>query len=127
MSLELRVRIVGVSAILVARGEVDVQTAVVVKQAVDRALSSGATKLYLDLAGVTFIDSSGLGAILGRHRLVTQAGGLLALVAPTEATRRLLVATRLDQVLDILDAAPVTVPEREPDVAAGTRRHRRAG
>lgn len=103
MSLELRVHVDGRIGTVEADGEIDVQTASLLKQGIDRVVAGGASVVALDLSRITFIDSSGLGAILGRHRLLGQAGGRLVVVRPTKATRRLLTVTGLDGVLEVVE------------------------
>jgi stage II sporulation protein AA (anti-sigma F factor antagonist) len=69
-------------------GEMDVHMADEFRQRVDAALESdGVRHVILSLKGVTFIDSSGLGAILGRYKKVSAAGGrmLAANVRPQVA------------------------------------------
>jgi stage II sporulation protein AA (anti-sigma F factor antagonist) len=57
-------------------GELDMHVAEDFRQTVDDALdSSGVKNVLLSLKGVTFIDSSGLGVILGRYKKVYQLGG----------------------------------------------------
>ena len=81
-------------------GEVDVGTAPEFEEelakAVDRGLGDG---LVIDLSNVTFIDSTGLNALvraLERQRL---AGGSLALVSADSRVAMMLEVTRLDRVL----------------------------
>ena len=54
----------------------------------------------LDLTGVTFIDSLGLGALIGAHKRARVLQGSLVMV-PSEAARRVLAATALDRVFDL--------------------------
>jgi stage II sporulation protein AA (anti-sigma F factor antagonist) len=66
--------------ILIVRveGELDMHSADQFRSTVDKALDiSGAKKMLLSLKGVSFIDSSGLGAILGRYKQVSIMGGSL--------------------------------------------------
>jgi stage II sporulation protein AA (anti-sigma F factor antagonist) len=57
-------------------GELDMHVADEFRHTVDDALaSSGARNLLLNLKGVTFVDSSGLGVILGRYKKVAALGG----------------------------------------------------
>ncbi|MGI6037709.1 MAG: STAS domain-containing protein [Limnochordia bacterium] len=62
-------------------GELDLVTAPVFREIVDGQLENfeRLTHLILDLAKVDFIDSSGLGAILGRYKRIAQRGGQLLL------------------------------------------------
>lgn len=71
------------SSCLVAKvtGELDLSSATLFRDRVDQELrKTGIPNLILNLKGLTFVDSTGLGAILGRHKRVTSAGGKLVLV-----------------------------------------------
>ncbi len=57
-----------------ARGEVDVATAPALRAAVDEALDRGPADVVVDLPGVTFIDSTGLGVLIGARRRCLDAG-----------------------------------------------------
>jgi stage II sporulation protein AA (anti-sigma F factor antagonist) len=57
-------------------GELDMHVADEFRQVVDDAIDSyGVKNLILNLQGVSFIDSSGLGVILGRYKRINHAGG----------------------------------------------------
>jgi len=57
-------------------GELDMHVADEFRHTVDDALDScGAKHMLLNLKGVTFIDSSGLGVILGRYKKISALGG----------------------------------------------------
>ena len=61
-------------------GELDHHTAASLRQQIDTAiLSCRCRQLNLDLARLTFMDSSGIGLIMGRYRLMTTEGGNLTL------------------------------------------------
>lgn len=62
-------------------GEVDLHVADAFRKIVDEALAqAGVPNLLLNLAKVTFIDSSGLGVILGRYKRISQLGGKMSAV-----------------------------------------------
>jgi len=61
--------------------------------------------LALDLSGVGFIDSSGLGLIVRGFRQLHQRGGGLVLVRPSAAVRQLLATVRLDRVIPTVEDA----------------------
>lgn len=60
-----------------------------------------AKNIVLDLAGVDFIDSSGLAAIVHGMKQCRAGGGDLRLCKPPQAVRMVLELTRLDKALDI--------------------------
>jgi anti-anti-sigma factor len=62
------------------------------------AVQDGGRRLVVDLGKVTFIDSSGLGALVGGLKSARQAGGDLRIASPSEQAKSLLKLTSLDQV-----------------------------
>jgi stage II sporulation protein AA (anti-sigma F factor antagonist) len=76
-------------------GEVDLDTA----EQLAAGLGACHGTVVVDLAGVTFIDSSGLGTLVrARNRLTSEGGGLLV-AEPTERVRRLFELTGLTELL----------------------------
>ena len=65
------------------------------------AIAGGHPKLVLDLAKVGFVDSAGLGSLIGGMRAARLAGGDLRIANPSEQVTMLLSLTSLDQVLTI--------------------------
>lgn len=61
------------------RGELDCSSAPKLRQRIRQALADGATAVELDLAGVPFIDASGVGVLAGTHRQLRGRGGQLQL------------------------------------------------
>jgi len=85
-----------------AGGEIDTHTVHEFHETVTRATSL-ASRVVLDLAGVTFVDSSGLGALIVARNSAREGGGSMTLVSPPPVVRRLLGSTRLHDVFDIHD------------------------
>ena len=66
----------GQTLIVSLSGELDHHSAQTIREEIDAILQDPRIKeLVLDLKGVTFMDSSGLGVILGRYRLMSVRGG----------------------------------------------------
>lgn len=81
-------------------GELDLHTAEQFRQVVEGALAeTGARDLVLNLGRVTFIDSSGLGVILGRYRRLRESGGSMSLV---RASSRIKPILELSGILRII-------------------------
>ena len=57
------------------------------------------TMLILDMSGVTFMDSSGIGLILGRQRIMESLGGGLAVKNPSPSVRRILQVAGLSRLI----------------------------
>lgn len=105
VGVQLEISVQGTSLVVRITGELDVLTAEQFRRQVEAALERHrARNLYLNLSGVTFIDSSGLGAILGRYKRVRQAGGRMALVSPTRAIRPVLEMAGLYRLMEVLDS-----------------------
>jgi anti-anti-sigma factor len=66
--------------------------------------------LILDLRGITFIDSTGLRAVISADQRARSAGRRLVVVGGAEAVDRLFAVTQLDQRLEIVD---------DPDAVGG--------
>ncbi|MDP2871334.1 MAG: anti-sigma factor antagonist [Bacillota bacterium] len=85
-------------------GELDLETAPRLRTLVDSELAqSGARNLLLDLAGVSFLDSSGLGAILGRYRTVAAAGGRMGIAGARTGVKRILRLSGVAQIVSLFN------------------------
>lgn len=90
---------------LALRGELDLSTVEKVEQELRRAERSEPTLLIIDLAGLSFIDSTGLRTIVTAHQRALDAGRRLAIVKGPDTVHRVFTITQLDQRLDIVDDA----------------------
>lgn len=76
------------SLIVRLAGELDLVAAARFKQMVEELLDRRpARNLYINMAQVTFLDSSFLGALLGRYKRVRQEGGRMAMIAVPATVR----------------------------------------
>jgi anti-sigma B factor antagonist len=82
---------------LVIKGELDIASA----PDLTAALPPPSSEVVLDLSGVTFIDSSGLRALLGAEKRATEAGGSLVLRDLAAPVQRLLELTGTDRLFTI--------------------------
>ena len=87
--------------VVVARGELDLATVGRFRGALTERLAQGCTHLVVDLTEVTFIDSSGLGALVNAHRSLQRRGGRLRLVCRRPRVLRVLSLTGLDTLLAV--------------------------
>jgi anti-sigma B factor antagonist len=86
-------------AVLAVNGRLDLASAGLFRAAVGHAVDDGTTRLVVDLHHVHFIDSSGLGALLGAFRMARDADGDLRIAAPIPDVLDILTLMRLDRVL----------------------------
>src|SRR3954464_84826 len=87
--------------VIVLAGELDPATAPLLDQAIQDVLDSGATGLTIDMAGLTFVDSSGLRALIGLHKQL--APTRLRLRRPSPFALQLMGITGLDDQFEIVD------------------------
>lgn len=92
----------GETLIVRVAGELDVQSAGTFRDQVDELfLASDFGRLLLNLSRVTFLDSTGLGAVLGRLRRVRAAGRQIVLVPPAGVARTVLDLAALGRAVPI--------------------------
>lgn len=82
-------------------GEVDVYTAPALRRFLDEQITGGCRDLVVDLSEVTFLDSTGLGVLVGRLRQMRMQGGRLRLIGPAERVVKVFAITGLDRVFEI--------------------------
>jgi len=87
--------------VLSPRGDLDVATAERLREAVTDTLVAGDLDVMVDLAEVEFIDSTGLGALVGGRRRALALNGSFALVCADDHLLEVFRVTGLDKVLAI--------------------------
>lgn len=88
------------SVVLAMEGEVDVATSHLLRDELNDIVESGHRRIIIDMTRVTYMDSSGLGALVQVHRILGNKGSL-ALVGCRPAVERVLRFTQFDKVLDL--------------------------
>ncbi len=84
-------------------GEIDVYTAPLVREKLDEQLTAGRTDLVVDLTDVTFLDSTGLGVLVGRLKLTRTMGGSMRIVGTDDRVLKVFSITGLDKVFEMHD------------------------
>jgi anti-anti-sigma factor len=108
--LDLRVRDHGGGRTEVTvAGEIDFATHGALLDTLMDEMEQGRHRVILDLSGVTFCDSTGLGVLIRARQRAVDAGGWLRVVAPTEAVRRALEITNLDRLIPTYPTAAEAV------------------
>ena len=90
---------IGDCAVLQVTGEVDVYTAPTLREQFQELAAKGAVHLIADLGRVDFIDSTGLGALVGGVKRLRESSGSLALVISTPRVLRIFQITGLTKAL----------------------------
>ena len=104
MDLQTTTRQVGDVTVVDITGRITLgEESAKVRETVSNLLSEGHVKILLNLAGVSFIDSSGLGMLVASVASVRKAGGEMKLAKLTDKVDDLMEVTRLYTVFDIAD------------------------
>jgi anti-sigma B factor antagonist len=91
-------------AVVRLNGEIDHETAGTVRTSVFQVIDAGHPHVVIDLSGVGFLDSSGLGTLVGARRHAEQARGSVTLCGLSHHVRRLFEITRMVDTFTILDS-----------------------
>jgi anti-sigma B factor antagonist len=84
-------------------GEVDVATVGQVRSALAEAIAAGPRSVVVDLSALSFIDSTGLGALIFGFQRARDAGITFRLARPTSGVRQILVVSGVLEVVELED------------------------
>jgi anti-sigma B factor antagonist len=91
------------------KGEVDLYTASKLKERLVDLAAGGHVRVVVNLDGVEFLDSTGLGVLIGGLKRCREKGGTLVLAAAREPVLKVLGITGLDRVFPIHDTVESAV------------------
>ena len=86
-------------------GKLNMVYAPALRQEIAEQTSAGHNKIVIDMSGVDFMDSSGLGALINGLKGARQGGGDLRIAAPVEQVKLVLKLTNLDRVIKTYSSA----------------------
>lgn len=102
------------TAVLTVSGRLSAVNVAELRAAMAAVVDDGRRHVILELSGVHFIDSSGLGGVIAGLKMARQAGGDLRLVAPGQQVMMILKLTNLDQILSVYPTVESAVTVDEP-------------
>lgn len=102
MELDIRVERDGDGCVMAVAGEIDVYTSPALKARLIDVIDDGCASLVVVLDGVGFIDSSGLGVLVGALRRMKERGSDLRIVCAREQVLKIFRITGLDKVFAIV-------------------------
>jgi anti-sigma B factor antagonist len=104
--MQLDQRMVGQVAVVKVTGDITLNKGgdVLLKDKVQSLIQQGYKNIVLDLGGVSYVDSAGLGELVQAYATTKNRGGALKLVNVTTRLRDLLVVTKLLTVFDTFDS-----------------------
>lgn len=89
----------GTTTVIAVGGRLTMATVAEFSEELTRAIGERTPHVVIDLAGTTFVDSSGLGALVAGLRRARENNGDLRIAAPGEQASAVLSLTNLDKVL----------------------------
>ena len=104
--MQIEEKMAGDIAVIKITGDITLNQGgdVLLKDKIQSLLQQGRTKLVLDLGGVSYVDSAGLGQLVQIHATTKAKGGSLRIANVTKRLKDLLVVTKLVTVFDSYDS-----------------------
>jgi anti-anti-sigma factor len=87
-------------ATLSPQGDLDMETSPDLIETANREVTGGAHRVVINLSAVTFVDSSGIGALVMLWRTIGDQPGGFAITAPSRAVQSVLETTGIDRLLE---------------------------
>src|SRR6187549_3269352 len=103
LNFDLATETAGTSALVSIRGDLDIQVVDQVTVALTEIESGEPELLVIDLSRLTFMDSTGMGAVAAAHARAQETRRRFAIVRPPAGVRQAFDRTRLDEVITIGD------------------------
>jgi anti-sigma B factor antagonist len=91
-------------AVLSVAGSIDTGTEQRFRDALASVLAHGVPRIVVDLSGVAFMSSAGVGVLMGVRRVLADAGGSLVLASPHGEVAQVLSITGVAEVIPVADS-----------------------
>jgi anti-sigma B factor antagonist len=104
VDLSLSTRTVGDRTVVEVGGEIDVYTAPKLREQLVELVNDGNFHLVVDMEGVDFLDSTGLGVLVGARKRLRGVDGELSLVCAQERLLKIFRITGLDRVFTLYES-----------------------
>jgi anti-anti-sigma factor len=88
------------------QGDLDMETSPSLIRSAQRESNGGAKRVVIDLSRVTFVDSSGIGALVTLWRTIGETAGAFAIAAPSRAAQSVLATTGIDSLIERAEPTP---------------------
>lgn len=101
MSMTVKNHMLDNACVVSVAGEVDVSNADELRTALNEAMQAGATAIEVDVAQVSYIDSTGIGVLVGAAHRAADAGGTFAVAHPQRNVERVLAMLGVSEELGV--------------------------
>ena len=99
--MDIQTEYIGNTLIVKLKGEIDQNCSSGLRLNIDRKIRENHIKnLVLDFGGVTFMDSSGIGVILGRYKQIKALGGKTIIVRPQPQVDKILELSGIKKIME---------------------------
>lgn len=103
--MEISVIIRNKTLIAALSGELDHHSAKEVKSMVEELIKNrGVKNLIFDFSNLSFMDSSGIGVVIGRYKLIHSMGGKTAIVSRSRSINRLLLMSGINRLINTFES-----------------------
>jgi len=99
--LSLATRTEGLATVVVAQGEIDLSTIPQLTEKLDDLIAQDQVDLIIDMAGVDFIDSTGLGALVGARKKALSKDGSVHLACVQAKVLKIFKITQLTEIFPV--------------------------
>jgi stage II sporulation protein AA (anti-sigma F factor antagonist) len=103
LNFDVESRVVGERAIVTVRGDLDLQVAQRVVAEIEKVEEGAPALLVIDLSGISFLDSSGMGVLAAAQARAVEAGRRIVVVRPPYSVRRAFELSGFDDVIEVVD------------------------
>jgi anti-sigma B factor antagonist len=107
------------TAVLILRGSLDIDTAPSLKANLNRLVERPSPHVVVDVAGLDFCDSMGVGVLVSAHGRAMERGGWVRLAAPSSFLTRLLTTLGLNEYLSIHQDVEAALKKEEDGPGSG--------
>ena len=114
MDLQLSARAGRACTVVLVAGELDMDTSAQLQDFLQDVVDAGAQQVVLDCAGLTFMDSSGLGLLVIYLKVLRDRGGRLCMAAVQPRVRAVLALSAVDQAVDVYDSVAAAEDDMPP-------------
>ena len=116
--MEITVTIKKKTLVVSLSGELDHHTAKDVKDLVEEVVKNrGVKNLVFDFSHLSFMDSSGIGVIIGRYKLICSIGGSVAIAGATRAVLRLITMSGINKLINTYDSVDAALKTLQEDIS----------
>jgi anti-sigma B factor antagonist len=116
MEFDVTYHLVGEIAVVEVSGWIEIGSAPQLRETLISVIDKGYVQLVIDLSGVVFLDSTGLGVLIGSLHRLRSRDGSLALAGASDRVYKVFHTTQLTKVLTIAD----TVDDAIAAISSGT-------